>query len=71
MVQLKLFSSAEAGGVDVGGLGLEAVEAPDEGQFEIARHVAYFHPVVLAATQRAFGRAYGEMVRQLVARRVR
>ena len=51
-----LFAGAEAGGVDVGGLWLEAVEAPDEGQLEIARHVADFHPVVLAGVADGHGR---------------
>lgn len=53
---VSLFAGSEAGGVDVGGLGFEAVEAPDEGQLEIARHVADFHPVVLAGVADGHGR---------------
>ncbi len=44
-----LVGGAEAGGVGSGGgFGFEAVEAPDECNAEIARHVVYFHPKVLA-----------------------
>ena len=42
-----LTAGAEAGGVNVGVFGFEAVETPDEGEFEVACHVSYFHPIIL------------------------
>lgn len=51
-----LFSGAEARGVNACVFRFEAVEAPDEGQLEIARHVADFHPVVLAGVADGHGR---------------
>ena len=36
--------------------GLETVETPDECQFEIVRHVAHFHPVILTCMADGHGR---------------
>ncbi len=45
---MRSVGGAEAGGVGgEGGFGLEAVEAPDEGEAEIAGHVVDFHTEIL------------------------
>lgn len=51
-----LFSGAEAGGVEGGVFGSEAVEAPDECQLEVTGHVVDFHPVVLTGVVDGHGR---------------
>ena len=52
----RLAARAEAGGVNVGVFGFEAVETPDEGEFEVAGHVSHFHPVILAGMVNCHGR---------------
>ena len=51
-----LFPCAEARCVDVRIFGSEAVESPDECQFEITGHVANFHPVILTCVADSHGR---------------
>ena len=51
-----LAAGAEAGGVNVGVFGFEAVETPDEGEFEVAGHASHFHPIVLAGMVNRHGR---------------
>ncbi len=51
-----LFPCAEARCVDVRIFGFEAVEPPDECQFEVVGHVAYFHPIILTCMADSHGR---------------
>lgn len=46
-----LAACAKSGGIgDIVVLGFEAVEAPDEGEFEVTGHVADFHTIVLSGS---------------------
>ena len=56
MSEIRLFTSSETRGVDIRVFGLEAVEAPDECEFEFAGHVAHFHPVILTGMADSHGR---------------
>ena len=51
-----LSSRSETRGVDIAVFGFEAVETPDEGEFEVAGHVSHFHPIVLAGMVNRHGR---------------
>ena len=51
-----LFSCAKTRCVNVCFFGFEAVESPDECQFEISGHVAHFHPIILTGMVDGHGR---------------
>ena len=52
-----MIASSVAGGIDgCAVLGFEAIEAPDEGEAEVAGHVAHFHSVVLSGMVDCHGR---------------